>query len=74
MKNTIFGLLLIAFGTCICVRREWVATKLQRFYSNYPLIRLAGQEQLRSRGGFIIVLGLVFAGIGVFGIADEWLF
>lgn len=74
MRNTIFGLLLIALGAYICVRREWVAEKLQRFYSNYPLVRLAGEEQQKSRGGFIVAVGLVFAGIGVFGIVEEWIF
>ena len=74
MKTTIFGVLLIAFGTFMCMRREWVAGKLQRFYSSYPLVRLAGPEQLRSRGSFIVVLGLLFAGIGVAAIAEQWIF
>lgn len=44
------------------------ANRLQRFYSNYPLVRLAGEQQLRSRKGFIVTIGIVFVFIGVLGI------
>jgi hypothetical protein len=72
MKNTIVGISLIACGAFMCVRREWVADKLQRFYSNYPLVRLAGPNQIRSRGGFVAFLGILFAGIGMAAIAEQW--
>jgi hypothetical protein len=74
MRNTIFGIVLIAFGIFICVRREWVAGKLQRFYSTYPVVRSFGPEQLLSRGGFIIVFGLLLVGIGIAAIAERWMF
>ncbi len=74
MKNMVFGLLFIAFGILMCARRQWVAGKLQRFYSNYPVIRSAPQEQLIARGGFVVVLGLLFVGIGLFAIAERWIF
>lgn len=70
--NTILGISLIAFGVFMCVRRTWVADKLQRYYSHYPLIRLAGPSQIRSRGGFVVVLGILFAGIGVAAIVERW--
>jgi hypothetical protein len=74
MTNTLFGFLLIIFGALICIRRRWVAGKLQRFYSNYPVTRPAPPEQLLARGGFVVILGLVVAGIGVFAIAERWIF
>ncbi len=64
MTSIIVGTLLVVCGALICGYREWVAGKLHRFSSTYPLVRLAGNEQRGSRGGFIIAFGVLLAGIG----------
>jgi hypothetical protein len=45
--NIVGGILLIGFGAYICARPKVVAEKLLRFYSSSPLVRYAGEEQLR---------------------------
>jgi len=71
MTSIILGILLVVCGILICGRRDWVAEKLQRFYSTYPVARLAGKDEQRSRGGFIVAFGVLLAGIGVAAIASR---
>ena len=60
------GTLLIAIGAFICARPTTVAGTLQRFYGGYPLVRLAGERQLRSRNGLIVLMGVLFVTLGAF--------
>lgn len=64
--NIFGGMLLISLGAFICARPTTVAATLQRFYRGYPLVRLAGERQLRSRSRFIILMGVAFVTLGAF--------
>ena len=69
MTQLIVGALLILLGAYISLRPSVVAKQLQRFYSGYPLVRHAGGQQLTSRVGYVIGLGVTFIAIGVIGVA-----
>ena len=47
------------------VRPDTVSKKIKRFYSNYPIIRYAGEKQLTSRSSFVKLLGIVFIILGL---------
>jgi uncharacterized membrane protein HdeD (DUF308 family) len=63
--NIAIGIVLIALGVYVCVRPRVIATRIERFYTNNPLVGYAKSEQLQSRSGFVRVLGAVFIGLGV---------
>ena len=69
MTQLIVGALLILLGASISLRPSVVAKHLQRFYSAYPLVRDADGQQLTSRVGYVIGLGVTFIAIGVIGVA-----
>ncbi len=67
-KNALrlISILILCAGIYVCARPAAIAEKIKIFYSNYPLIRYAGAEQLTSRsilvrllGGVLIIVGLL---------------
>lgn len=55
----------IFLGAFVCIRARTVSAKISSFYSNYPLVRYAGKEQLKSRPVYIRIIGVVIALVGV---------
>lgn len=58
-------LLMIAFGLFVFRKPKYVSEKLKAFYSQYPLVRYAGERQHTSRPVFLQVFGLVFIIMGI---------
>lgn len=61
----LIGILISAFGIFLLCKPALIADKLKSFYSNYPLVRYAGDKQLRSRPGLVRVAGVVFIAVGL---------
>ncbi len=61
----ITSILILCVGIYVCARPAAVAEKIKIFYSNYPVIRYAGAEQLTSRSIFVRVLGVVIVIVGL---------
>ena len=58
--------ILISFvGAYICFRPTFVAEKIKSFYSEYPIIRYAGDKQLTSRSSLMRVIGIVLVIVGI---------
>lgn len=57
--------LFLGLGALLLIAPGIVAGALERFYSRYPLVRLAPEGQLRSKTSYIRALGLVIALVGV---------
>lgn len=70
MINTplLVGLGLALLGLFLLIRPSYVAEKLQIFYGSYPLARYLVSRQPKSRASFVVALGIVFLGIGLFGV------
>ncbi len=64
MASLIGGALFIVLGVYLLLQPSKFAKTLQQFYSNYPLVRYAGQKQLRSRNSFVVGLGITFITVG----------
>lgn len=54
-----------ALGFFISLRPEMVAVKLKKFYSNYPLVHYADEQQLTSRLFFVRLIGWVLILLGL---------
>lgn len=67
LTHLLGGTAFVVLGIYMVARPSNVAEKLRVFYSKYPLVRYAGQRQLTSRTSYIVVLGLLFVAIGIFG-------
>jgi hypothetical protein len=61
----IISLFIVLGGLYIFLKPDIVAAKIKVFYSNYPLIRYAGEKQLTSRQGFVKSAGIVIIIIGL---------
>jgi len=59
------SILILCLGIYMLVRPDTVSKKIKRFYSNYPIIRYAGEKQLTSRSSFVKLLGIVFIILGL---------
>lgn len=70
LVEAIGALLPIGIGLLLVLKPGPVAEALRRFYSNYPLVRYAGQPQLKSRNSFIVILGVVFILVGMLILLD----
>jgi len=66
MLTAVGGAILIGLGVYLLWRPGTVVNKLQEFYEDYPLMRYAGKDQLRSRNGVVVGLGIIFVGLGLF--------
>lgn len=64
MASLIGGTLFIVLGVYLLLQPSKVVKTLQRFYTNYPLVRYAGQNQLQSRNSFVFGLGITFITVG----------
>jgi hypothetical protein len=60
------SLLICCAGAYVSFRPKSIAEKIQHFYSRYPIIRYAGEKQLRSRSGFVRLMGIVLFIVGIF--------
>lgn len=59
---------LITFGGFYVLLKPYsISSFLKKFYSNYPLVRYAGEKQLTSRPIFIRLVGIVIIFIGMAG-------
>lgn len=59
-------ILIVCVGAYLVFRSVFVAKKITLFYSNYPLIRCAGEKQMTCRAGLVRFAGFVFVIIGIF--------
>lgn len=64
----VVSLALIALGALTVGKAEQVGAAVSRFYSNYPLVQLAGPRQMRLRKSFMVIVGVVFIVVGVIGL------
>ena len=60
---------LIVLGALTITRADQVSMAVSKFYSNYPLVRLAGERQMKARKPYMIVVGIVLVTVGVIGLA-----
>lgn len=60
------AILIACLGFYVFIRSQFVAEKIKTFYSDYPLVRYAGEKQLTIRAGLVKVVGAVLIFIGVF--------
>jgi hypothetical protein len=58
------SILILCVGIYVVARPVTVAEKIKSFYSNYPIIRYAGDKQLTSRLGFVRLIGVVLIVVG----------
>ncbi len=70
LLKTIGALIPVGIGLLLVLKSGPVAEALRRFYSNYPLVRYAGQRQLKSRNSFVLILGVVLILLGMLGLLD----
>lgn len=57
--------LLSCVGAYIWFRPNVIADKITYFYSRYPIIRYAGEKQMKARSGFVRLIGIVFFILGI---------
>jgi hypothetical protein len=55
---------IMVLGFALIMKPGFVAEKLQRFYSEYPLVRYFGSKQLRSRSSYLVLLGVTIVVLG----------
>jgi uncharacterized membrane protein HdeD (DUF308 family) len=58
------SILIICVGIYVFARPIVVSEKIKSFYSNYPIIRYAGEKQQTSRLGFVRFIGATFIIVG----------
>lgn len=58
------SILLLCVGIYVFARPVAVAESIKSFYSNYPIIRYAGEKQLTSRSGFVRLVGAILIIVG----------
>ncbi|GBE04710.1 hypothetical protein BMS3Abin10_00326 [bacterium BMS3Abin10] len=56
---------IIIFGVILVIKPTPFARILERFYKHYPLVRLAPENKLKSRDGFIIAFGITLIVVGI---------
>ena len=56
---------IIFLGAYISIKPGAVALKLKRFYSQYPVVHYAGEQQLTSRLFFVRLIGWVLVFVGL---------
>ncbi len=61
----IISIAIVCAGLYMCVFPRKVSSLLKSFYSNYPLVKRAGDDQLLSRPVFLIIAGISFVAVGV---------
>jgi hypothetical protein len=61
---------MIALGFLLVFKPNLTKDKICKFYNNYPIVRLAGEKQLKSRSTFIIILGIVIIISGILFLAS----
>ena len=61
-------LVLLSIGIILIVQPRKCAEVLGKFYSRYPLIRLAGDAQFQLQISYVVVLGLVILCAGCFAL------
>lgn len=66
-------ILILCIGVYVVVRPVFVSEKIKKFYSNYPIIRYAGDKQLTSRSCFVRFLGIILIIIGLFGVIGNFM-
>jgi len=64
------ALLIIGLGVYVMARPVFISDKLKKFYSNYPLVRYAGDKQLTGRSGLIRIAGVVLVILGIVGLLE----
>ncbi len=72
MENVFLSLVaipIVCLGIYVFFRPCFVSEQIRKFYSNYPVVRCAGDKQLTSRIGLIRVMGVVLAVVGIICLA-----
>ena len=64
----LFSILILSLGSYIFIKPNTISKMVTRFYSNYPIIRYAGQKQLTNRPIFIRIFGIAIIMVGLFGL------
>jgi uncharacterized membrane protein HdeD (DUF308 family) len=59
------SIIIICVGLYVLSHPAAVAEKVKRFYSEYPIIRYAGEKQLTSRSQFVRIVGVVLIVVGI---------
>jgi hypothetical protein len=59
---------IILLGAIIAAKPSFWSELLFKFYKDYPLVRYAGEKQLRSRNSFMFFLGILLIVLGLLGI------
>jgi len=59
------SILISCVGAYVCFRPAFVAEKIKLFYSRYPIIRYAGEEQLTTRYNLVRLAGVVIVIVGI---------
>jgi hypothetical protein len=57
-------ILIVCVGVYVFARPATISEKIKSFYSNYPIIRYAGEKQLTSRLGFVRFIGATLVIVG----------
>ena len=68
MEKLILGfcaIAIVALGVFVILKPNIVSNKIKGFYSNYPLVRHAGEKQLSSRNSYVVLLGFVILVVGI---------
>ena len=68
MIEIVASLLLIAVGVLIGTRAERIGAAVSQFYGGYPLVRLAGPQQMKIRKAYVVAGGAVLSAVGVMGL------
>jgi uncharacterized membrane protein HdeD (DUF308 family) len=58
------SVLILCVGIYAVVRPVALSERIKKFYSNYPIIRYAGEKQLTSRSGFVRLFGIILIILG----------
>jgi len=61
----VLAILISCVGAYIWFRPNAVADKITYFYSRYPIIRYAGEKQIKVRSSFVRLIGIVFFILGI---------
>jgi hypothetical protein len=59
------SILISCMGIFIFLRPVFISEKMKNFYSNYPIIKYAGDSQLTTRSGFMKIVGAVLFVVGI---------
>jgi len=56
---------IVGIGLYVSFKPKIVAVKLRQFYSQYPIVHYAGEQQLTSRLFFVRLIGWVLVIVGL---------